>query len=143
MTTDFNFEPKILDPLCIEIGEYGTAILLANESGQQDYDLTKGVIFGGEHYGFVVITNKNGKEPSETIYPTQCPLYGMEYKDKEIRVFEFNKKIFWRLDSNGSLLQPSMFLKQWRPDVQFLDEHGYRTDEDIDKVNESGYTKKR
>jgi hypothetical protein len=65
----------------------------------------------------------------------------MEYKDKEIRVYEQPKSLPWKFDANGKLVQPAGFFGRNR-DIEFLSEHGYSSD-DIAKVNEFGYTKKR
>lgn len=140
MSLEFSLEPKLLNPVCIKIERYGVK-LLADEYVSQEYDLQKGVVFGDEHYGFVVISDVNG-EPNEEIYPTQCPLYGMEFKDKEIRVHEHNKMINWKFDINGKVIQPSMFFEQWEPDIEFLKAQGYAKSQ-IREVNDKSYIKKR
>lgn len=141
MSTDFTLEPKLFNPLCIQISEHEPIILLPSDNVAQAYDLDKGVVLGGEHYGFVIISNNKNGEPIETIYPTQCSLYGMQHKDKELNIFENNKTLFWRFDNKGNLIEPSKFFKGRQPDANFLHAQGFTSSKDIEKVNELSYKK--
>lgn len=88
-----DIELKIKNPVCIIFGDTEN-VILADEENKQNIPLIPGVMFGGNHYGFVLIININGKQ-RETIYPTQCKIdaFGIEenefgdlknFKNKEI-----------------------------------------------------------
>ena len=64
---------KILNPICIRLDNYFD-ILLKNIEGYSSCSLMPGIMVGGEHYGFVVISSKDGKQKER--------VYGAKYIDK-------------------------------------------------------------
>ena len=65
-----DIEAKIENPVCIRLGDTEN-VILADEVNKQSNPLVPGVMFGGSHYGFGLITDINGKQ-KEKVYPTQC-----------------------------------------------------------------------
>lgn len=133
-----NFEPKISNPLCFKFSCLGSKIY-GNDKGVPDYPLKPGAIIGGEHFGFTLITDTNIKQ-FETTYPTQCRIVAAEIRKGVLTIYEENKYVPWRINRQGKVMQPAQFLQTWRPDVQFLLDHGI---EDIAEVNKAAYQKKK
>lgn len=94
-------DAKILNPVSIRLGK-NYNIILEDEKTSEEYPLIPGVVFGGEHYGFVLITEHNGKQ-RETVYPTQCKIQAIGLEEDVLKVFEEGKKLSWRFDKTGNL----------------------------------------
>lgn len=94
-------ESKIENPVCIIFGDTEN-VILADEENKQNIPLIPGVMFGGNHYGFVLITNINGKQ-REMIYPTQCKIEAIGIENGTLKVFEEGKKNSWRFNKSGKL----------------------------------------
>ena len=59
-----DIEPKIENPVCIRFGDTEN-VILADEINKQSTPLVPGVMFVGNHYGFVLITDINGKQKTK------------------------------------------------------------------------------
>lgn len=63
-----DIEAKIENPVCIRLGDTDN-VILADEVNKQNNPLVPGVMFDGNHYGFVLITDVNRRQ-KEVYYPT-------------------------------------------------------------------------
>lgn len=95
-------EERILNPISIVLGANFNIVLLEDGNTYKELSLTPGVMFGGEHYGFVLITEDNGKQ-RETVYSTQCKIQVIEMTNGILKVFEDGKKLPWVFDKTGKL----------------------------------------
>ena len=96
-----DIEAKIENPVCIRLGDTEN-VILADEVNKQNNPLVPGVMFGGTHYGFVLITDINGKQ-KEMVYPTQCRIDAVSIEGGVLKVFEEGKKTSWRFSKSGKL----------------------------------------
>ena len=96
-----NLEAKIVDPICIKLGK-DSNIIISDENNKEDHHLVPRAMFEGEHYGFVLIIDYNGKQ-REIIYPTQCKILAVGIEGETLKVFEEGKKFSWRFDKSGKL----------------------------------------
>ena len=94
---------KILNPICIRLDNYFD-ILLKNIEGYSSCSLMPGIMVGGEHYGFVVISSKDGIQ-KETVYPTSNKISSIGVEDNKLQIFEDKKKVSWLFDLNGKLIR--------------------------------------
>lgn len=95
-------EAIIKNPICIRLGK-NLNIILENESGKEIFPLTPGVMFGGEHFGFILISESNGKQ-REVIYPTQKIIQGIGLKENILKIFEEDREKSWDFDLKGRLI---------------------------------------
>lgn len=95
-----NIEEKVLDPVCIRIGTNANVIL--SDGVNDDNQLEKGALFGGEHYGFILIVDYNGRQ-REIVYPTQGTIQVVFKKDGILKIYEENKRMPWEFDKKGKI----------------------------------------
>ena len=91
---------KILNPICIRLDNYFD-ILLKNIEGYSSCSLMPGIMVGGEHYGFVVISSKQ----KETVYSTSNKISSIGVENNKLQIFEDKKKVSWLFDLNGKLIR--------------------------------------
>lgn len=96
-------EATIKSPVCIRLGK-NLNVLIENESGKSEYPFEPGVMFGGEHYGFILISDINGRQ-RETIYPTQGAIQAIGMKNNVLSIFEDGKDKDWKFDKKGRLIR--------------------------------------
>ena len=96
-----NLEAKMQNPICIKLGK-DSNIMLADENCKEEHPLVPGVMFGGEHYGFIIISESNGKQ-KECFYPTQCKIEAIGIEGGVLKIFEEGKKMSWRFTKTGNL----------------------------------------
>lgn len=96
-----SIEAKFENPICIKLGK-NSNIILADKDCEEDYPLSPGVMFGKEHYGFILITDVNGRQREE-IYPTQCKIQAIGIEGNVLKIFEAGKKFSWTFDKLGTL----------------------------------------
>ena len=111
-------------------------------SGEERLPLATGVMFAGEHYGFNILVNKNGK--SDVIsHGTQCRIAGVQIVGDNVTILEDNKYIPWRFDKNtGELKNEAIFSFLKKTEQAYLRENfGVETEADLVKVN--GHTSKQ
>lgn len=94
---------KILNPICIRLDNYFD-ILLKNIEGYSSCSLMPGIMVGGEHYGFAVISSKDGKQ-KETVYSTSNKISSIGVENNKLQIFEDKKKVSWLFDLNGKLIR--------------------------------------
>ena len=92
---------KIQKPISIRLGKYND-IIIEDENRHEQIPLVPGLMLGGEHYGFVLISERNGKQ-TETVYSTQCRIDAIGMENEALIVFEDGKKLPWRFSKNGKL----------------------------------------
>ena len=105
-------------------------------SGEERLPLATGVMFAGEHYGFNILVNKNGK--SDVIsHGTQCRIAGVQIVGDNVTILEDNKYIPWRFDKNtGELKNEAIFSFLKKTEQAYLRENfGVETEADLVKVN--------
>lgn len=108
-------------------------------SGEEELPLETGVMFGGEHYGFNIFVDKNGK--SDVIsHGTQCRIAGVQIVGDNVTILEDNKYIPWRFDKvTGELKNEAIFSFLKKTEQAYLRENfGIETEEDLVKVNGEG-----
>ena len=96
-----NIESKIENPICIRIGTTEN-VILSKDGNEPNVPLNPGAMFDGDHYGFVLITDANGKQ-KERVYPTQCSINAVDIKSGVLRVFEVGKELPWTLNRSGKV----------------------------------------
>lgn len=94
-------EAKISNPICIRLGK-NTNLIMVDEKNNEVVPLKPGAMFSGEHYGFVLIVDYNGKQ-KEYVYPTQCRIDAVGIEGSRLKVFEEGKTLSWIFDSDGKL----------------------------------------
>ena len=94
---------KILNPICIRLDNYFD-ILLKNIEGYSSCSLMPGIMVGGKHYGFAVISSKDGKQ-KETVYPISNKISSIRVENNKLQFFEDKKKVSWLFDLNGKLIR--------------------------------------
>lgn len=98
-------EAIIKNPICIRLGN-NLNIIIENESGKIEHPLVPGVMFGGEHFGFILISETNGKQ-RETIYPTHRKIQAVGMNDSTLSIFEDGKEMPWLFERNGRIIHSS------------------------------------
>ena len=101
-----SLEAKIQNPICIKLGK-NSNVILADEDCKEEYPLIPGALVGGEHYGFIIISDCNGKQ-RESFYPTQCRIEAIGIEGGVLKVFEEGKKFSWQFTKTG-ILEHSVF----------------------------------
>ncbi len=94
-------EAKVSDPVCIKLGKESN-VILADKKNKENHPLVPGAMFNGEHYGFVLIVDFNGKQ-QEFVYSTQCKIEAVGMADGILNIFEEGKKFAWKFDEKGNL----------------------------------------
>lgn len=92
---------KIEKPISIRIGK-NYNIIMEDEDSKKEFPLAPGTMIGGEHYGFVLIIDHNGKQ-REVVYPTQCRIKAIEMRDEVLKILEEGKKLPWGFNKAGKL----------------------------------------
>lgn len=94
-------ENRILKPISIKLDK-GSGVVLEDTDSTEELSLIPGVVFGNEHYGFILITNNNGKQ-REIVYQTECRIDAVGIESGVLKVFEEGKRDCWRFDLKGNL----------------------------------------
>ena len=97
-------ETKKINPITLKLSKKENILLL--EDG--NLPLETGVVFGGEHYGFTLIVEKEEKK-SKLTYPTQCRIYGALITGGYLTILEDHKYIPWKFNQDGTLLNIAEF----------------------------------
>ena len=97
-----NIISKMDDELYIKFDGTEGELLASDERGR-NLSLRPGVMVGGEHYGFVIIYDNDGKR-KEISYPTQCRINSVSIEDKILKITEEGKKGSWEYDRDGELI---------------------------------------
>ncbi len=130
-------EPRIENPINLKLSSYENIVIL----GEERLFLENGVIFGGEHYGFNLVVEKDG-ESIATPYATQCRIGGVQIVGDTLTVLEDNKYIPWRFNKvTGELVNEAIFSFLKKTEIAYLRENfGVVSEEDLARINEQGIT---
>ena len=107
-------DAKILNPVHIRLGKnYDT--IMDGKNSKVVYPIDPGAILGGEHYGFVLIIDHNGKQ-KEIIYPTECRVEAVGIQGDYLNIFEEGKKATWIFDKIGKMVRSASneFIDKYR-----------------------------
>ena len=118
-----NLEAKMQDSICIKIGK-DSNVILEDEENKEEHPLVPGAMFGGEHFGFIIISDNNGKQ-RECFYPTQNRIeaIGIEghcYND--LKVFENGKYHPWVFTFDGKFKKQASYNQYSKRDKKFVEE---------------------
>ena len=99
-------------------------IIMADRNNKEVRSLEPGVMFGGEHYGFVLIIDYNGRQ-KEIVYSTQCKIEGVGIEYGCLKIFEEGKKTTWVFDKSGKLQQSAFdeFTDEFRSKIDTIVEN--------------------
>lgn len=130
-----NYSPKIAKPINLRISKQCYE-LMADEEHDETYDLKKGVMLGGEHFGFIIIGDTSAGQ-KEAIYPTQCRVTAVEVdKENVLKIYEEGKYFPWKFGLNGTKIEHATFNELSKRDLQYLaDNFDIHSKEQIPKVN--------
>lgn len=122
-------KPILLNPIKIKISKIDPTknALIKDELVHEDYPLNPGVVLGEEHYGFILVFEKDGKEVS---YPTYNPIYGISSNWIDIQIYEKGKYNPWVFSVNGKLEKKSSYNLLSRNDLLYIKDR-YKVDEDF------------
>lgn len=124
-------EPRIENPLNLKLSPEGNEIILENEN----LPLEKGAVFGGEHYGFNLIVERDG-ESIATPYATQCSIYGVQIVADTLTILENNKYLPWKFNKDtGELVSEAVFSFLKCTEIDYLRQFGIVSEEDLEKIN--------
>jgi len=117
-----SIEAKILNPISIRLGK-NYNVIMEDKSNKEEVPLTPGAVFGGERYGFILITEHNGQQ-KEFVYPTQCEIRAIAIEEGTLIIFEDGKKQPWRFDKIGNLKYSAIddFTAEFRINSNLIDE---------------------
>lgn len=125
-------EAKTENPITLKLSSRENVLILENER----LPLESGAVFGGDHFGFNLIVEKDGEE-STTTYPTQCRIYGTQMNNGQLFVFEDHKYLPWKFASDGTMLSNAVFSNLKRDEMAYLAEtYGVQTEEDLAELND-------
>ena len=124
-------EAKIENPITLKLSPKENVII----SDEERLPLESGAVFGGDHYGFNLIVEKNGEETS-TSYPTQCRIYGTQMSDGKVFVFEDHKYIPWKFLADGTMVSNAIFSSLKRDEWDYVKTtYGVQTEDDLKELN--------
>lgn len=111
-------------------------------SGSERLSLETGVMFGGDHYGFNIFIDKNGKSDVVS-HGTQCRIVGVQIVGANITILEDNKYIPWRFDKEtGELKNEAVFSFLKKTEQAYLrNNFGVESEEDLVRVNGKNFYK--
>lgn len=107
-----DIQARLLDPVCVRIGR-NFNVVVSSDDEKNDCSLETGVLFRGEHYGFVLIVDDKNIQ-REFVYSTQCKIEAIGIENGILKIFEYGKKSPWYFSKNGTVQQ--------NPHNQFTDE---------------------
>ena len=120
-----SLEARMQNPICIKLGK-DSNVILADENCKEEHSLVPGALFGGAHYGFIIISDCNGKQ-RECFYPTQCRIEAIGIEGGVLKIFEEGKRLSWRFTKTGNL-EHSIF-------DDFTDEYRTKFDTIVENYN--------
>lgn len=126
-------EVKIENPINLKLSDNENVVILEDEK----LPLEKGVVFGGEHYGFNLILEKDG-ESTIIPYGTQCKIGGVQITEDILIIIEDNKYVPWRFNKNtGDLINEAVFSFLKKTEIAYLrDNFGIVDEEGLARINE-------
>lgn len=118
-----DLEAKILNPISIKIGK-DSNVILSDELCNKEYPLIPGAFFANDHFGFIIISDKHGKQ-KEVFYPTQCRINAIGIEDGILNIFEDGKKDAWKFTKTGNIKHSAYgkFTNEYKRDVDIIAEN--------------------
>lgn len=103
-------EYKMEKPIVIKLGK-NYDVILEDASCDTQYPITRGCAFAEGHYGFIIITNKDGKQEKKE-YPTLTSIYGvqLDIDTNLLIIYEDGAYLPWKFKRDGELVQRSKFM---------------------------------
>lgn len=103
-------EYKMEKPIVIKLGK-NYDVILEDSSCDTQYPIARGCVFAEGHYGFIIITNKDGKQEKKE-YPTLTSIYGvqLDIDTNLLVVYEDGAYIPWKFKRDGQLVHGSKFM---------------------------------
>lgn len=103
-------EYKMEKPIVIKLGK-NYDVILEDASCDTQYPLAPGCAVAEGHYGFIIITNKDGKQEKKE-YPTLTSIYGvqLDIDTNLLVVYEDGQYVPWKFKRDGELVQRSQFM---------------------------------
>lgn len=103
-------EYKMEKPIVIKLGK-NYDVILEDASCDTQYPIAPGCAVAEGHYGFIIITNKDGKQEKEE-YPTLTSIYGvqLDIDTNLLVVYEDGQYVPWKFKRDGELVQRSKFM---------------------------------
>lgn len=116
-------DERILNPICIKLGKNSGIIMTHNEE-VKTYSLDPGAMFDEGHYGFVLISEHNGRQ-RETVYATQCRVHAVGMNHDTLTIFEDGKKAPWKFSKSGKLEHSTFneFTEEFKSQVDIISEN--------------------
>lgn len=94
---------KIQNPIVLNIDRDGNVSMI-NEDDNTSISLQNGMMFGTINYGFVIISDYNGRQ-REVVYPTIRSIDAIGVTKYGINVYEFGIRESWEFDKRGNLVR--------------------------------------
>ena len=117
-------EKKYENPISMVVGNGHNVCVLASEQ----LSLERGVMFGGERYGFDITFVESGEVISTG---TQCKIEGVQIVGDNVTILEENKYIPWRINKNtGEIVNEAKFSFLKKTEMAYLRENFNITDEE-------------
>ena len=103
-------EYKMENPIVIKLGK-NYDVILEDASCDTQYPIAPGCVVAEGHYGFIIITNKDGKQEKKE-YPTLTSIYGvqLDIDSNLLVVYEDGQYVPWKFKRDGELVQRSQFM---------------------------------
>lgn len=103
-------EYKMENPIVIKLGK-NYDVILEDASCDTQYPIAPGCVVAEGHYGFIIITNKDGKQEKKE-YPTLTSIYGvqLDIDTNLLVVYEDGQYVPWKFKRDGELVQRSQFM---------------------------------
>ena len=103
-------EYKMEKPIVIKLGK-NYDVILEDASCDTQYPIAPGCVVAEGHYGFIIITNKDGEQEKKE-YPTLTSIYGvqLDIDTNLLVVYENGQYVPWKFKRDGELVQRSQFM---------------------------------
>ena len=112
-------EAKINDPITLKIFGKETSFVVNGE----EFEFNKFVVFGGNHYGFRLVTLHEGNRIVRE-YPTNMPIWKVQCPGNGfMQIHELNKNAPWYFTQDGKYIKCGTFCKFYLPDWEIIEKH--------------------
>lgn len=96
-------EAKIQNPIVLKIDKDGNVFMI-NEDNNSSISIQNGVMLGTIHYGFIIISENNGKQ-REIVYPTIRSIDAIGVTNHGINIYEYDVRESWEFDKKGNMVR--------------------------------------
>lgn len=94
-------EAKIKNPIIIRLGSFEN-VVVPDKTCNKLFPLKDGLVFGGEHYGFVLIVDTKGKQ-TEEYYKSKRRIFGTGLSESGLHIYEEGNGDYWLFSKDGNL----------------------------------------